>query len=287
MRFISLSLRRTLSTPHNTKFARLEFGAFYFAIAILTFYEIVNTGIKNMLNNMKEQINILVKLQKIETETDSIKLKLSDVSKRLETLDDGLKEFERTIEDQESIINELKKRYRDYESDAQMNLELEKKSQEKLRSVKTNREYQSILKETEDIKAKNSKIEDEMIGCLDLMDETEKVIATKKDEYLQLADSIKNEKVSINQEVEQGKKKLAEFETDRKGVSSMAEPELLKKYFIIKGQNQGGLAVVSVKDAVCHGCNVNLPPQLYNELHRCETLKFCPICHRIIYLKES
>ena len=236
---------------------------------------------------MKDQINILVKLQKIETESDSIKLKLSDVSKRLETLDEGLKEFERTIEDQESIINELKKRYRDYESDAQMNLELEKKSQEKLRSVKTNREYQSILKETEDIKAKNSKIEDEMIECLDQMDEKEKFIATKKDEYLQLADSIKNEKLSINQEVGQGKKKLDELEAERKGVSSMAEPELLKKYFIVKEQNHGGLAVVPVKDAVCRGCNVNLPPQLYNELHSYETLKFCPNCHRIIYLKGS
>ncbi|OEU61373.1 MAG: hypothetical protein BBJ57_10215 [Desulfobacterales bacterium PC51MH44] len=30
--FISLSLRSTKSTPHDTKFARLEFGAFYFAI---------------------------------------------------------------------------------------------------------------------------------------------------------------------------------------------------------------------------------------------------------------
>ncbi|MES0447407.1 MAG: C4-type zinc ribbon domain-containing protein [Desulfobacterales bacterium] len=236
---------------------------------------------------MKDQINILVNLQKIETESDSIKLKLSDVSKRLETLDEGLKEFERTIEDQESIINELKKRYRDYESDSQINLELEKKSQEKLRSVKTNREYQSILKEIEDIKAKNSKIEDEMIECLDQMDEKEKFIATKKDEYLQLADSIKNDKLTINQEVGQGKKKLDELEAERKGVSSMAEPELLKKYFIVKEQNHGGLAVVPVKDAVCRGCNVNLPPQLYNELHSYETLKFCPNCHRIIYLKGS
>jgi len=42
LRFISFSLRRTLSTSHDTKFARLEFGAFYFAIAILIFYEIVN-----------------------------------------------------------------------------------------------------------------------------------------------------------------------------------------------------------------------------------------------------
>jgi hypothetical protein len=49
LRFISLPLRRTLSThpsgtalEDDTKFARLEFGAFYFAITILTFYEIVN-----------------------------------------------------------------------------------------------------------------------------------------------------------------------------------------------------------------------------------------------------
>ena len=46
--FISLSLQRTLSThplgtalADDTKFARLEFGAFYFAIVILTFYEFV------------------------------------------------------------------------------------------------------------------------------------------------------------------------------------------------------------------------------------------------------
>ena len=41
LRFISLSLRRTLGTPHDTKFARLEFEAFYFAIAISTFHEFV------------------------------------------------------------------------------------------------------------------------------------------------------------------------------------------------------------------------------------------------------
>jgi len=48
LRFISLSLRRTLSAhpsgtalADDTQFARLEFGAFYFAISILTFCEIV------------------------------------------------------------------------------------------------------------------------------------------------------------------------------------------------------------------------------------------------------
>ncbi|MGB2689080.1 MAG: C4-type zinc ribbon domain-containing protein, partial [Desulfobacterales bacterium] len=73
---------------------------------------------------------------------------------------------------------------------------------------------------------------------------------------------------------------------DRKNVSGLIDSQLFKKYLLIIEQQQGGLAVVPVKDAVCHGCNVNLPPQLYNELFRYDSLKFCPNCHRVIYLKE-
>ena len=74
---------------------------------------------------MREQIEVLVKLQQIETETVQIKSALNDVSKRLENLDSGVKIFEQTIEEQEHIINDLKKQYRDYESNIQLNLEKE------------------------------------------------------------------------------------------------------------------------------------------------------------------
>jgi predicted nucleic acid-binding Zn-ribbon protein len=239
------------------------------------------------LGNMKEQIYILVKLQGIETEAGNIKSILNNAHRKLETLDAGLMEFERTVEEQESIIEELKKKYRGYESDARINLDREKKTQAKLRSVKTNREYQSLLKEIEGEKAKNSEIEDKMIECLDRMDETEKIIAMKKDEYLQLSDSVMSEKEIIKQESEQARIKLSKLDKDREEVSCTIDPELLKKYLMIKKQNSGGLAVVPVKDALCHGCNVNLPPQLYNELFHGDSLKFCPNCQRIIYLKDS
>jgi predicted nucleic acid-binding Zn-ribbon protein len=236
---------------------------------------------------MKEQIYMLVKLQEIETEIGNIKSIINDSHRKLETLDAGVVEFERTIEEQEAIIEELKKKYRDYESDTRIHLDREKKTQAKLRSVKTNREYQSLLKEIEEEKAKNSKIEDKMIECLDRMDEIEKNIAKKKDEYVQVSHSVMNEKEKIKQESEQGKLKLSKLDKDRENVSRMIDPELLKKYLIIKKQNPGSLAVVPVKNALCHGCNVNLPPQLYNELFLGDSLKFCPNCQRIIYLKDS
>jgi uncharacterized protein len=235
---------------------------------------------------MKEQIKVLVRLQHLDAETVRIKSTLKNVSRKLEKLDSSLKEIEQTIKDQESVFNELKKQYRDYESDVKINLAKNKKSQEKLRSVKTNKEYQSLLKEIEDVKSKNSLIEDKMIECLDRMDETENIIAKKKDEYLQFSDRIISEKKGIEHEAGIDKEKLNDLDLDRKNVSDLIDSQLLKTYLVIKEQHQGGLAVVPVKDAVCHGCNVNLPPQLYNELFRYNSLKFCPNCQRIIYLKE-
>jgi hypothetical protein len=235
---------------------------------------------------MKEQIKVLVKIQHLDTESVRIKSTLNDVSKKLENLDSSLKEIEQTIKDQESVLNELKKQYRDYESDVKMNLVKNKKSQAKLRSVKTNKEYQSLLKEIEDVNSKNSSIEDKMIECLDRMDEAEEIISKKKDEYLLFSDRIKSEKENIEREAGINKKKLDEINMDRKNVSGLIDSQLFEKYLVIKEQQQGGLAVVPVKNAVCHGCNVNLPPQLYNELFRYNSLKFCPNCHRIIYLKE-
>lgn len=234
---------------------------------------------------MREQIKDLVKLQQIETETVRIKSALNDVSKMLDDLDSGVKIFEQTIETQERIINELKKQYRDHESDIQLNLEKEQKIQAKLRSVKNNKEYQALLKEIEDVRGKNSEIEDQMIDFLDRMDITEKIITTKKDEYINIFEDAKSEKESIKQNAEARKKRLAELDMEGAEVSRLIDPELLKRYLIIKEQSPGGLAVVLVKDAVCHGCNVNIPPQLYNELFRCDSLRFCPNCQRIIYIK--
>jgi len=92
-----------------------------------------------------------VKLQKIDIESGKLKSFLMEVPKRLSTIDQSLDEYVRGVEDQETIIKELNKKYRTYEADAQMTLNKIEKSQKKLHSVKTNKEYQSSLKEIEDL----------------------------------------------------------------------------------------------------------------------------------------
>ena len=235
--------------------------------------------------NIKEQIDILVKLQKIEIESDDIKSKLSGVSKKLDSFDAGLKELEESIVDKKSLLNDLSKKYRSCDSDVHTNLVLVKKSQGKLIAVKTNREYQALLKEIEELKTKNSQTEDEMLLCLDRIDETKKDISVKKDEYSKLKERVSSDKETIMQEVEHGKERLAKLKTEWNSISSRVKPELLERYMMVK-QRVKGTAIASVKKSVCNGCNMNLPPQMYNELQRCDSLKFCPNCQRIIYWEQ-
>ena len=162
-----------------------------------------------------------------------------------------------------------------------------KKSQVKLGAIKNNREYQSVLKEIEEVKARNSRIEDEMIECLELTEKTEKTISLKKDELVQLVDQVKLEKENIKQEMAEGKEKLARLEIDWKKMSGIVEPELFKTFIRVKETQVGEIAIVPVKDAVCRGCNMNIPPQMYNELYLGDTLRFCPNCHIIIYLENQ
>jgi len=43
------------------------------------------------------------------------------------------------------------------------------------------------------------------------------------------------------------------------------------------------VGLVAVIEGSCSGCNMKLPPQLYNILQRVESVEQCPSCQRIIY----
>ena len=239
-----------------------------------------------MSNVTKDQIDALVKLQQIEIETSNLKIRLSDVDQRLEALDERLLDFKKVMDEQQAIIEELNQKYRNYESDVRLNLDNIKKSEAKLSSVKTNKEYQSSLKEIDDLKAKNSALEDDMIEFLDHIETAEKMLQTKMSEYSQLQSQINREKDRILEETDEGKRRLEHLAADWNLISAGIDPALLETFNQVKSFQNNAVGIVAVIDAVCQGCHMNIPPQMYNELQRADNLTKCPICQRLIYWKD-
>ncbi len=239
-----------------------------------------------MLKITKKQIDVLVELQEIEIKTGVIKSQISKVSGKLDKLDSEINAFESEIDDEEKLINDFKQKYRSCETDVQVNNTKAEKSQEKLKLVKTNKEYQSSLKEIDEIKATSSKIEDEMLQYLEKIETSEKNILKKKESNSILAEKLKKEKDIIIQESGQGRKEVAKLEEEWINISKKIDPKLLEKLSVVK-EMVSGRAIAAVKNAVCLGCNMQIPPQAYNELQRTERLEFCPHCQRIIYWEKS
>jgi len=231
---------------------------------------------------MKEQIGIVVQLQEIEIKINKIKSVLDVIPGRISSLDKEMSDAEQEIDRKKSLVDELRKKYRLNESDYQANLSTLRKSQEKLAAVKTNKEYQSILKEIDDIKAKNSLVEDEMLKNLDVIEATERETVTLKNEFLEIKDRIDRDKETIKDKIEQSETDLAELDEKRGAISKNIDKELMSKYNIVKGLTKG-TAIAPVLDSICRGCNMNIPPQMYNDLQRFDSIKFCPHCQRIIY----
>ena len=235
----------------------------------------------------KNDIVTLVKLQKIDLESTKLEAHLRDVPVQIKNLDTRLDEFISNVENDEQHIDELNKKYRIYESDIQLNLGKIAKSQEKLRSVKTNKEYQSSLKEIDDIKAINSKLEDEMLELLEQVETAEKSLGESKAQYSRIVDELKQEKESLSRDAEQSERNLVVLKSERQTIAEAIDARLLAIYNqqILKQKN--GIAIAEVKDAVCQGCNMNIPPQMYNELQRGTGLKYCPSCERIIFWQDQ
>lgn len=234
----------------------------------------------------KEQIDTLVKVQQIEIETGELKAYLKNVPAKIHDLEQELEAFIHSVEHDEAAIEEFNKQYRALESDVQLNLAKIKKSQQKLRDVKTNKEYQSSLKEIDDIKAVNSKVEDDMLELLEQIEGAEAAIKDRKLHYSRIVEESNQEKESIQRDAAQREKQLVELESQRDAVAAGLDAGLLEIYDQVKAKQANQVAIAAVQDAVCQGCNMNIPPQVYNELQRCNSLRYCPSCFRIIYWQE-
>jgi predicted nucleic acid-binding Zn-ribbon protein len=235
----------------------------------------------------KKQIDTLVKVQQIEIEIVKLKAYLNKVPARVSSLEQELEKFIRSVEDDEAAIEEFNKQYRAFEADVQLNLAKIQKSQEKLHFVKTNKEYQSSLKEIDDIKTVNSKLEDEMLEILDKIETAEMATKDRKQHYTQIVDESNREKESIERDAEQREEILVELESKRAAIAVELDAGLLEIFSQVKKKQGDLVAIVAVQDAICQGCNMNIPPQFYNELQRCDSMKYCPSCFRIIYWQDQ
>lgn len=235
---------------------------------------------------MQKKIQKLIELQTVEAEGDQLAAFIKKAPEQIKYLDLKLDDAQNAFDGEEETLETLRKKYRDSETDIQTNLSLIDKSQVKLSSVKTNKEYQAMLKEIDELRKLNAKIEDEMLILLEQIESTESELGEKKRVLEELVSNISAEKAVVTKKAEAKELELSSIEEKVSGLAQQIDSDLMSAYHRVKSMVTGS-AVVPVTNAVCKGCHLNIPPQMYNELQRGDNLKFCPHCARILYWQNE
>lgn len=238
------------------------------------------------MSNIQDQISILVEVQGVDVEILQAGRQITALSSEAVALDQAVAAREALVAEEKKALDELKKSYRELESESRINAGMIVKSNEKLRAVKTNKEYQSIQKEIEDIRKKNSGIEDQMIEQLEKMESAEQAVEEKEAELAGFVQSYREKKETFVAKAKRERQAVETLNEKKARISAKADPEIITILDDVKKKVRG-MPVVSVQQAICMGCHMNIPAQLFNELQRCDEIRFCPHCHRIIYWQEK
>lgn len=234
---------------------------------------------------MREQLKILVSLQEKEVGIGRIESALATIDERVNALIAELATYDSAVCEQEQMLSEIKKQYRSNEDEVKMIEAQVVKSKEKLSAVKTNKEYQSMLKEIDELKNKSSGIEDQMLEDLDRIEAYESNLVERKADLADAQAEINQKQEEIHRKAGLQKGDLENLIQDRNDVRDTLEDKVKGFYETVKRQGNG-IAVAAILDGICQVCRINIPPQLFNELMRMDRLRMCPNCQRIMYPKS-
>ena len=215
---------------------------------------------------IEKKLRALYDLQLIDSRIDEIISLRGELPLEVEDLENEIKELKTKSDKIKAIVEENKKEILEQKQIIENAKELHKKYEEKLKNVRNNREYNSIVKEQEyqdletqlaekKINEYKSNIEQKELSLEEInlkIEDRSKHLDSKKKEL----DTILKE---THKEEDLLQQKSAEFEKD-------IEENLISSYKKIRSSVKNGLAIVSIERGASGGSYFSIPPQIQLEI---------------------
>ncbi|MFZ3207251.1 MAG: C4-type zinc ribbon domain-containing protein [Geobacteraceae bacterium] len=233
---------------------------------------------------MRANLNMLDMLQKIDLRMDALREGKEALLKDITAMDVHITEARNNTSVKQAELAAVEAEKQELEGGLADELENILRSETRLREIKTQKEYQAVSKEIATAKKLKAELEEQLLQKIGLAEELQSSIAACESDLRALEESLAVQRAEALTKMDQLDKSMAKDLTTREASSKGLPASMLKRYGALREQRKG-VAVVEARDGSCLGCNMNLPPQLYNSLFRCDELIACPHCQRVLLLR--
>jgi uncharacterized protein len=230
--------------------------------------------LRDQLKRLEELQTHDAKIQELESSLRAIPLKLAATQNDLARVEGLLGSERQALSETEKYYGEQKSLLTDDEVQVAG-------AKHKLSQAKNSKEYMAAQREIEQRREGLSSREGEIAKLVGAVDAKKKLLSDRANDVDALKGSIAKDAEAAKVRMSEIEAQIATLRTERDKLAAEVNPEVLKRYASIRMRR--GLAVVGVRNGTCQGCNMNIPPQLFNVIQRGQSIETCPSCHRIIY----
>lgn len=231
---------------------------------------------------MHPQLPTLIELQTIDLRIVEIKEQERKLPALLQAAEAPVLSATQQLDALVTELEALTKERRDRERDLEAHEAQVAKLRNRLTELKTNKEYQAHLFEIEMANKKKSAMEEQILLLMERIEAGQQRQKEAKATLTEAQRIFTQEKARSDAASERLRKELSELEERRQHVAAGIDGSLLGRYKKLKGARKD-VAIVPVKNGICSGCRLQLPPQLVAEVKRSNVLQSCSYCHRILY----
>lgn len=231
---------------------------------------------------MNVKLTPLVELQKIDLRIMEITELRRKIPDRLHAAEAPLREAAQSLKDTTTAMEALVKERRSHEKDLEAHEAQTEKMKSRLSELKTNKEYQAYLFEIELANKKRGDFEEKILVCMEKIDQLQRTIKDAQEKVKALEAAFARDKQTLEEQDRTLAVELAQLERQQRDAAARVEKGLLDRYNQIKASRKDQ-ALAAVRDGMCLGCRLQIPPQLIAQVKRSEELQVCPYCHRILY----
>lgn len=235
---------------------------------------------------MGKNVRILAQLQEIDLKIDSSRGEMQALLDEIHSLEARADEMRQAISGQITELDGIEDEKRALEENLAAEADAINRSEARLRDIKTQKEYQAVSKEIAAAKKVKSDLEEQVLQRITRSDELKTIISEKENVLREFDSNSAVLKSELQGKIERLEADITNDTSVREATAKDVSPSMMKRYLMLRERRQG-LAIAEARSGSCLGCNMNLPPQLFNSLYKADNLVACPHCQRLLFLRQE
>ncbi len=168
------------------------------------------------------------------------------------------------------------------------------KLREQMNTVRSNKEYSAMLVEVNTLKVEKSKLEDQALEKMSVVDDLKARLEEVRNQVQDQAKLVESAQAEVSSAREEVGDQLDEATAKRDAAAAEMPPDVMSVFKRLSDQYDGeALGEVEEQDRrrreyICGGCYMELPVERVNALMtKPDELVTCPSCNRFLFIKQE